>query len=90
MLRIITFQQYLNAVVTVSVNITICITSHNAGYHYTLGTCSKIVSRLMTAGDLHKASFRYGPMKMVLHPERLLYHVATDARLLVTRPLVAL
>jgi len=90
MMLIVTFQKYLNAVVTISVNITICITSHNAGYHYTHGTCSTIVSRSMTAGDLHKASFHHGPMKMVLHPEQLLCHVATDARLLVIQPLVAL
>jgi len=44
----------------------------------------------MTAGDLHKASFHHGPMKMVLHPEQLLCHVATGARLLVIQPLVAL
>jgi len=87
---IITFQKYLYAEVTISVNITICIASHNAGYHYTHGTCSSIVSRSMTAGDLHKASFHHGPMKTVLRPERLLCHVATGARLQVIQPLVAL
>lgn len=90
MMLIVTFRKYLNAVVTISVNITICITSHNAGCHYTHGTCSTIVSRSMTAGGLHKASFHRGPMKMVLRPEQLLCHVATDARLLVIQPLVAL
>ena len=90
MMLIITFQKYLHVVVTISVNITICITSHNAGYHYTHRTCSTFVSRFMTAGDLHKASFHHGPMKMVLQPEQLPCHVATDARLLVIQPLVAL
>ena len=49
-----------------------------------------IVSRPMTAGDPRQASFQYGPMKMVLHPEQLLYHVATDATPLVIQPHVAL
>jgi hypothetical protein len=90
MMLIITFQKYLYAVVTVSVNITICIISQNAEYHYTHGTCSAIVSRSVTAGDLLKALFHHGPMKMVLRPEQLLCHVATGARLLAIQPLAAL
>jgi hypothetical protein len=76
--------------VTTSFNITIWITSHNAGCHIIMEHVFTIVSRPMTAGDLHKPSFHYGPMKMVLHLEQLLYHVATDATLLVIQPHVAL